>query len=138
MSEPTPEPQRRLVPRFFEQGARPTADLPEVESAEQKAIRPFLMTGGRTAADPSLRLETQLLATGNDHLGHRYEAKALLDLAATPVSVAEAAAHLSLPIGVIRVLAADLAESGDLLARQPSATTDPSTIRRLIDAVSAL
>ncbi|MEM8708941.1 MAG: DUF742 domain-containing protein [Actinomycetota bacterium] len=137
MDDQTPS-QPRLVPRFFEQGARPAPDLPDVESAEQKTIRPFLVTGGRTAADPSLRLETQLLASANE-TGHlQYEAKALLELAATPVSVAEAAAHLSLPIGAIRVLAADLTESGDLLARQPSATTDPSTIRRLIDAVTAL
>ncbi|MFF7971009.1 DUF742 domain-containing protein [Streptomyces sp. NPDC007905] len=110
------------------------------------AVRPFLVTAGRVAdAAPgrSLPLETQVVATatGLDALGRlsfeRYDIVAACRL---PQSIAELAARLRLHLNVVRVLAEDLREAGQLAVYLPDteATHDASVLRRVIDGLRAV
>lgn len=78
-------------------------------------VRPYTRTGGRTRPDYDLAIEA-LVSTGprgwemEDAL--LPEHRAICDLCVEPKSVAEVAAHLRLPLGVVRVLIGDMAGMG--------------------------
>jgi hypothetical protein len=73
-------------------------------------VRPFIMTAGRTRPlDERLRMETLLSATPAALTAPlAFEHAHIVELCRTPMSVAEIAAGLRLPVGVARVLIADL------------------------------
>ena len=77
-------------------------------------VRPYALTGGRTRGRTlDLPLEAQVVATEGastraSHLSS--EQRRIVELAITPLSVAEVAAFIKLPVGVVRVLVSDLAE----------------------------
>ncbi len=108
---------------------------------ERGFVRPFVMTGGRTRVSGTrLELETIVAAIGpmtNDELA--FEAQAIVDLCAAPMSIAEIAGRLQLPVGVIVVLVGDLVAQEALTVHH----TDPveielSALRRMIDRVRAI
>ena len=108
-------------------------------------VRAFVITGGRSASDTEwLDFETMLEATPllNTYRSVlRFEAALIADLCLREVvSVAEAAALLSLPLGVVQVLAGDLLEEGLLEAHRPDGNfaNDITLMRRLIDGIRAL
>lgn len=76
-------------------------------------VRPYTWTNGRTAACRHLEIETLVSATGRppDRIAAP-EHHTVVDLCARPRSVAELAALLAIPLGVARVLLADLADAG--------------------------
>jgi hypothetical protein len=81
-----------------------------------RLIRPYTMTGGRTGDDiPLIALEAQVMATPtgtrNKHQ-YRWEAARIIDLTRSQVAVVELAARLEVPVGVVRVVVADLAHRG--------------------------
>jgi hypothetical protein len=81
---------------------------------EARTVRPYAVTGGRVrAANSDLPLEALVEALpGAVSQGLPPEKRAILQHAShTFVSVAELSALLRLPIGVVRVLVTDLAES---------------------------
>jgi Protein of unknown function (DUF742) len=82
---------------------------------EPSLVRPYTLTAGRTDSGVELALEASVDAVtppppprwpGNDVRGQ------ILTLCAERPSVAEIAAHLSLPLGVARVLVGDLVVQG--------------------------
>lgn len=79
------------------------------------AVRPYSWTGGRTRPVQELAVET-LVSTSDE--GRNVAAicsaehAAIAELCMEIRSVAEVAAHLSLPLGVVRVLLADLVDTG--------------------------
>ncbi|MCB0989205.1 MAG: DUF742 domain-containing protein [Microthrixaceae bacterium] len=78
-------------------------------------VRPFIMTGGRTASvRDDLRLETLVRRVPEAEVDGRMasEKMDLLRSCETPTSVAELGAELSLVVGVVKVLIEDLVESG--------------------------
>ncbi len=82
---------------------------------EARTVRPYAVTGGRVrAANSDLPLEALVeMLPGAASQGLPPEKRAILQHAAhTFVSVAELSALLRLPIGVVRVLVTDLADSG--------------------------
>ncbi|MEU1403690.1 DUF742 domain-containing protein [Streptomyces sp. NPDC005728] len=110
------------------------------------AVRPFLVTAGRVAdaaSGRSLPVETQVVATaaGLDALDRlsfeRYDIVAACRL---PQSVAELAARLRLHLNVVRVLAEDLRDAGQLAVYVPDvhATHAASVLRRVIDGLRAV
>lgn len=107
---------------------------------EECLVRPFVITGGRARhASVHLRVETLVAATGQPPRDHvRFEHGRILELCVRPLSVAEIAATVGVPLGVAQVLVGDLADAG--LVRVHQATTDasPELLSRLIDAVRAL
>ena len=78
-------------------------------------VRPYALTGGRTEARHPLLVETLITANrrepGQDAVLPP-EARAIYAFCSTRRSIAEIAAVLSLPLGVVRVLVGDLADAG--------------------------
>ncbi|MFD5635691.1 DUF742 domain-containing protein [Streptomyces sp. NPDC127077] len=83
-------------------------------------VRPYAMTGGRTRPSHQLAIEA-LVGTTADlrHApGLSPEAYRICILCREIKSVAEISALLTLPLGVTRILVADLAESGLVAVQQ--------------------
>jgi hypothetical protein len=96
------------------------------------------MTGGRTRAADSLRVET-LVQTSADTGEAAFEAGRILQLCRTPHSIAEVAANLQLPLGVARVLVGDLvAEDRIIVHHNDPVDIELSVLTRMIDRVRSL
>jgi len=114
-----------------------THELPP-RGTPQDFVRPFVITGGRTrAADTSLRMETMVQTVGKPRDELNFEKARIVDECYEPISIAEIAAGLGVPLGVAMVIVGDLVDDGCL------ETTDPveielSTITRMIERVRAL
>lgn len=81
-------------------------------------IRPYMVTGGRTAVDPRLRVDSTVLATGRIAPGEiRADHASALRLCERPASVAEIAARLGLPVQITKVLVSDLLAHAALTVR---------------------
>lgn len=107
-------------------------------------VRAYAMTGGRSHTNGVLEFETMLRSTGSGRealTAMKFERAEILRLCQSdPQSVAELAALLRVPIGVVRVVAADLVSEGMLESFQPSANVadDVLLITRLIAGVRSL
>jgi hypothetical protein len=79
-------------------------------------VRPYAITGGRTRSDHVLLVETLVAAVdipaGRAAGRTAPEASAIVSLCRSMRSVAEIAALLRMPLGVVRVLISDLADQG--------------------------
>jgi len=116
--------------------------------AAPTTLRPFVLTAGRvTGADPDINLETQVTARvpdlfdpGPSVSGLAPELRAIIALAADPISVAELSARLGLHLGVTRVLVGDLRASAHLDVHVPDvdAPADADTILRVIRGLRAI
>jgi hypothetical protein len=89
----------------------PPADSAEEPGLEtEHIVRPFIVTGGRTRpADDRLRVETLVTAAPaalSVPLG--FERRHIVEICQRPLSVAEVASSLGVPVGVARVVIADL------------------------------
>jgi len=92
-------------------------------------VRPYAMTGGRTTpVSGQFDLISLILAAGPAAAMHapgmQPEHLAIIQLCQEPLSVAEIAAHLDLPVGIVRVLLGDLLEHGRILAQAPVSADD--------------
>ncbi|MEV7603805.1 DUF742 domain-containing protein [Kitasatospora sp. NPDC089797] len=85
-------------------------------------IRPFAMTGGRTRPRYELALEALVSADVDPQRLATLlpEHQRICTLCREVKSVAEVSALLSLPLGVARILVADLAEAGLVAIHQPA------------------
>ena len=92
-------------------------------------VRPYALTGGRTrpASGAVLDLITVIVASSltpgpEDSLGLSPEHRRILGLCRGPVTLADVASTLTLPVGVVRVLLADLIGDGRItvLAQRPA------------------
>jgi hypothetical protein len=78
-------------------------------------VRPYAWTRGRTKANYDLKLETLVSSTDladDETLLPQLEHRTVSALCRYPLSVAEVAAKLSIPLGVARVILSDMAELG--------------------------
>lgn len=85
------------------------------DEGPRSLVRPYTVTGGRTATRYDLAVEALVVATADgpsDTPGRLPEARAICELCRECRSVAEIAAHLAVPLGVARVLVEDVAEEG--------------------------
>lgn len=103
------------------------ASVEEDHSAAANGVRAYAMTGGRSHASGVLEFETMLQSTGGGReaiTAMKFERAEILRLCQSdPQSVAELAALLRVPIGVVRVVAADLVSEGMLESFQPTRTS---------------
>src|SRR3984885_6566069 len=90
-----------------------------VDRDSDPVVRPYALTGGRTepADGEVLDLIAIIMASGRppqpaDHPGVRPEHRRILALCRRPATVADVASDTGLPLGVIRVLLADLIQQG--------------------------
>jgi hypothetical protein len=115
---------------------------PEVEEPAGHS-RPYLVTGGRTGGGAAgIGIETVLVHDRGAVSRHAWPVETSMIIAAceNPVAVAEVAARVGLPIGVVQVLAGDLVAAGVLLrsASSLALADDVQFIERLINGVAAL
>ncbi|MFC9332016.1 DUF742 domain-containing protein [Kitasatospora sp. NPDC057015] len=109
-------------------GGYPAPEAPghveEFEDEEDSGplIRPFAMTGGRTRPRYELALEALVSASVDPQRLATLlpEHQRICTLCTEVKSVAEVSALLSLPLGVARILVADLAEAGLVAIHQPA------------------
>lgn len=87
-------------------------------AAEGRLVRPYTITGGRTGEDaPPIALESLVAATTEGRAAkhqYRWEAERLIELAGEGTALVELAALMDVPIGVVRVLVADLSKRGSV------------------------
>jgi hypothetical protein len=123
----------------------PTADTIWVDEDAGPVVRPYAMTSGRTRpAKGTFDLVTIIAATrpaaalapgwGPEHV-------ATVEMSQRPISVAEIAAHLDLPISVVRVFLGDLLHA-DLITVGPSPPADrhfsDETLEAMLNGLRAL
>ncbi|MFF0741903.1 DUF742 domain-containing protein [Streptomyces sp. NPDC004111] len=84
-------------------------------------VRPYAMTGGRTRPRYQLAIEALVHTTADPSRlqGQLPEHQRICQLCREIKSVAEISALLSIPLGVARILVADLAEAGLVAIHQP-------------------
>ena len=118
--------------------------------SEGRLIRPYTMTGGRTGADqPYIALEALVSATPtglrNKHQ-YRWEAARVIDLSTKETAIVEIAARLDIPIGVVRVVVADLAHRGAVQISEPPSEVPASLegytyttlLQKVLDGIKSL
>ena len=129
MSPPGPDDDFLNVGRNNDEGNDDTGRL----------IRPYAMTRGRTAADVednSLEAQLQTTAFGQDPSGtYRWEAASILRLAQEPIALIEVAARAQIPIGVARVVIADLVADGAIAIHRITTPASTATYRNLLERV---
>ena len=89
--------------------------------ASNPLVRPYAMTGGRTRPRYQLAIEALVSTTADPHQlqGQLPEHQRICHLCREIKSVAEISALLTIPLGVARILVADLAEAGLVAIHQP-------------------
>ena len=111
-------------------------------------VRPYAVTGGRTepAQGELLDLVAVVVATGqpvsaDDRIRQTPEHRAILARCHSHVTVADLAADTGLPVGVIRVLLADLTAQGAITVAQgrpASQRTETDVLQELLNGLRAL
>lgn len=100
----------------FGEHTAPEPPLPIDDFGDEAAmVRPYAWTRGRTRANYDLKLETLISTTElaqDETLLPQLEHREVSALCRYPLSVAEVAAKLSIPLGVARVILSDMAELG--------------------------
>lgn len=98
--------------------------------------RPYLLTGGRTRSDAGeLAVEAMVASKPDVEPPTDVELAAIYDLCTTPNSIAEISAKRSIPLGVARVLVADLWGSGALELLETTRSDDIAIVRRLLNGI---
>jgi hypothetical protein len=139
-------PDPRMIPVWSTQGS-PEEIEPESKPMMQSGrevdgpvVRPFIVSGGRTRPlQDNLRIET-LVSAPPALLSAplNFEARRIAQLCQTPKSIAEIAVTLGVPIGVAKVLVADLAMARAVICHQPTQTSTRTALERIRDLVREL
>lgn len=116
----------------------------EVEDAGP-VVRPYAMTSGRTRPTKgTFDLVSLIRATRPTAAlapGHSPEHLTIIGLSQQPISVAEVAAHLDLPLGVVRVLLGDLLYLDLIEVRMPElldGNLSDELLEAMLDGLRAL
>jgi Protein of unknown function (DUF742) len=108
--------------------------------------RPYTVTGGRTRPRGEERFDlidvvARTSAPADAFLALTPERFRILELCGRPVTVADLASGVGLPVGVVRVLLADLVHEGLIKVTAPAArgrVTDSRLLRQVLDGLNAL
>ena len=135
---PPPEPD----------GAGPADPIVQHDWLDDEAgpvVRPYTLTGGRSRPiTGGLSLLTHveaLYAPEADLVGLQPEHRVILSITRTALSLAEIAARLDLPVGVVRVLVGDLLQASLVSTFDSDATINPPNddiLQAVIDGLRAL
>lgn len=89
--------------------------------------RLYVITSGRSGgADDRLDAVTLIVAESAPTSGMQSEHARILNLCVGPLAVVEIAAHLRLPVTVVRILLTDLIDTGRVTARHPVPAPSPA------------
>ncbi|MCX4618031.1 DUF742 domain-containing protein [Streptomyces albogriseolus] len=116
------------------------------EAAIGAPPRPYAVTGGRTRPRYQLAIEALVVTTADTQrlIGMLPEHQRICYLCRDIKSVAEISALLSIPLGVARILVADLAEGGFVAIHQPGGSDshgsppDTSLLERVLGGLRKL
>lgn len=107
--------------------------------------RPYTVTGGRTRQRTGLRLDLVDIVGRSPRPvgdgGYTPERRAILGMCEQPVTVADLASELGLPLGVARIVLDDLVHDGLIELRVPAPrgrVTDSQLLERVIAGIRAL
>ena len=121
-----------------------TSDRGAPKERELRLVRPYALTGGRTRAKVGdLPIEALVVACipGRQRTSLRHEARRIVDLCDTPISVAEVSACIHVPLGAARVLVGDLVADGLVEVHRmenPNGRPDVRLLERVLDGLQAL
>ena len=111
-------------------------------------VRPYALTGGRTAPTDGELLDlvaiiaiTEPAERGGDSIELTPEDRKILNLCRRPVTVADVASAMALPLGVIRVLLADLITRGRISVlpqRRPGEQPSADLLKEVLHGLRAL
>jgi hypothetical protein len=109
-------------------------------------VRPYTVTGGRARSavehlDMLAFIEARYSPDDADLVAFQPEHRDIIRIARTAISVAELAARLDLPLGVVRVLIGDLLHADLVATYDAGPLTQPPTeevLRAVIDGLRAL
>jgi hypothetical protein len=139
-------PDPRMIPHWRPEHVQPPSAPEPVDGmsqldglADDMLVRPFLVTGGRTRPlREDLRVETMISALPAALSAPlRFELRRIVELCQAPLAIAELAVQLSMPLGVVRVLVADLVTDGYVACSEPAGLSI-SLLERIRDRVRAL
>ncbi|GAA1289784.1 MULTISPECIES: DUF742 domain-containing protein [Saccharothrix] len=114
------------------------------DEAAGPLVRPYAMVRGRTRPlRPELHLVTQVRAmpSPSDPDSLSVEHLEIMELCRRPLSVAEVAAYLDVPLVVVKVLLSDLIQRGDVVIRDPSrapVVPDRNLLQAVLDGVRGI
>lgn len=126
-ADPAPEPAAVTPPP-------PLPPLSVPEPAEERSddasgsssVRPYVFTRGRTRSQFELSVEALVSIVPSAPLVHlSSEHHAVLELCQEPRSVAEIAALLGVPLGVVRVLVGDMVAAGEVSVHRTAGDGGP-------------
>ena len=140
-------PDPRMIP--YAGPATPSWSAPDLpprpahaagEPGDDLVVRPFMLTGGRTRPlHDGLRIETLLhAAPAALSAPLRFESRRIVELCQAPMSIADLAVALQVPLGVVRVIVADLVTDGYLRIEEQLGELPIALIERIRDRVRAL
>ncbi|HTX28466.1 MAG TPA: DUF742 domain-containing protein [Streptosporangiaceae bacterium] len=122
----------------------PSNDERWLDADAGPVVRPYALTQGRTRhAGESFDLVATVMATravadpsflAPEHIN-------VLQLARTPTTVADIASDVDLPLGVVRIILADLRELGLVAIRTPAVMAeriDTRTLREVLNGLRGL
>ncbi|GAA4144806.1 DUF742 domain-containing protein [Actinomadura keratinilytica] len=113
----------------------------QAEGEASSLVRPYAVTGGRTKPRYDLAIEALVTAAPyppRDISSLTPEYRAIMDLCRSARSVAEVSALLRIPLGVARVLVADMALEGLLRLHQSRPANAQPDLRLLERVLSGL
>lgn len=118
-------------------------DVPQ--SWRSRRVRSYTLTKGRARTRYQLLVETMISVPSDGYDAQSAdsllpESKAIYEHARRPVSMAELSALLTIPLGVIRVLVSELADSGLILVHPTGHTYryDKNVLERVLDGLDKL
>jgi hypothetical protein len=110
-----------------------------------RLVRPYALTGGRTRSiGEDLPFETLVVTTADGTARSpelTWEQRAIAEMCQRPVSVAEVAAHLQVPLVVARVLVGDMCAAHLVDVHRPEPRgerPDLVLLERVLDGLRAL
>ena len=111
-------------------------------------VRPYALTGGRTEPADGEVLDLIAVvvvsapaAAAEDPLGRSPEHRRILGLCRRQVTVADVASDMALPVGVVRVLIADLIQQGRITVvprRRPGEQPSTDLLKEVLHGLRAL
>jgi DNA-directed RNA polymerase specialized sigma24 family protein len=140
---PLPRPRRDRPPP--EPGPEPVEQHAWLDQDAGPVVRPYTLTGGRSRPiTGGLSLLTHveaLYAPEADLINLQPEHRAILTMTRTALSMAEIAARLDLPVGVVRVLIGDLLHENLVSTFESDTAVNPpdeNILQAVIDGLRAL
>jgi Protein of unknown function (DUF742) len=115
-----------------------------------RIVRPYTMTGGRTGVGQEMMALEALVAVTPEGMRmrrrFRWEAAEIIARSRSDTAIIELAALLEVPIGVVRVLAADLRDQGAVTITDPGGEPTPKAgdpaytdlLQKVLDGIKSL